>query len=290
MGLLQGRQGTGVGRREKTRGWGSRRTEKFRRDPGSPELESIGAPFGWDTGNEKAAPPGLDGSRLLWYGMGDLRAAPIGVETALCRCCGHRRGRFCLERCNSKYTPKGAVCQTRPDGGPAICSPLLRSPAPPLPRPPLPRPSAPLPLCPPAPPLPCSSAPCALLPCDCMAILPPIPRRVKSASVRALMRCVWAEKADCRGIGHRAGGGNVSAQVRGGEAEEGLPVFLGVRAPISAASASRSAQRAERSAGVAEEGRAGTRWAMTRPRRVMATVSPPSQHKGHKGLTKNTKG
>jgi len=30
--------------------------------------------------------------------MGDLRAAPIGVETALCRCCGHRRGHFCLER------------------------------------------------------------------------------------------------------------------------------------------------------------------------------------------------
>ncbi len=59
-----------------------RRTVEFRRDPGSPGLvESIGAPFGWDTGNEKAAPPGLDGSRLLWYGMGDLRAALAGVET-----------------------------------------------------------------------------------------------------------------------------------------------------------------------------------------------------------------
>ena len=31
-------------------------------------------------GNEKAAPPGLDGSRLLWYAMGDLRAALAGVE------------------------------------------------------------------------------------------------------------------------------------------------------------------------------------------------------------------
>ena len=50
-------------------------------DPGSPELESIGAPFGQDTGNEKAAPPGLDGSRLLWYAMGDLRAALAGVES-----------------------------------------------------------------------------------------------------------------------------------------------------------------------------------------------------------------
>jgi hypothetical protein len=118
-------------------------------------------------------------------------------------------------------------------------SPRRSPPAPPLPcpsAPPLPRPSAPCPsapplLCPPAPPLPCSSAPCALLPCDCMAILPPISRRVKSASGWALMRCVWAEKADCRGIGHRAGGGNVSARVRGGEAEEGLPVFLGGTGP-----------------------------------------------------------
>jgi len=81
VGLPQGRQGRVVGRREKTRGWGSRRTEKFRRDPGSPELESIGAPFGWDTGNEKAAPPEVDGSRLLWYTIGDLRAALAGVET-----------------------------------------------------------------------------------------------------------------------------------------------------------------------------------------------------------------
>ena len=32
-------------------------------------------------GNEKAAPPGLDGSRLLWYGMDDLRAALAGVES-----------------------------------------------------------------------------------------------------------------------------------------------------------------------------------------------------------------
>ena len=69
-----------VGRREKTRRWGSRRTEEFRRDPGSPELESIGAPFGQDTGNEKAAPPEVDGSRLLWYTIGDLRATLAGVE------------------------------------------------------------------------------------------------------------------------------------------------------------------------------------------------------------------
>ena len=27
------------------------------------------------------APPGIDGSRLLWYAMGDLRAALAGVET-----------------------------------------------------------------------------------------------------------------------------------------------------------------------------------------------------------------
>jgi len=32
---------------------------------------------------------------------------------ALCRCCNHRRGRFCLERCNSEYMPKGAICQIR---------------------------------------------------------------------------------------------------------------------------------------------------------------------------------
>ena len=45
--------------------------------------ESGVAPFrqGMVCAKTKAAPPGLDGSRLLWYAMGDLRAAPIGVET-----------------------------------------------------------------------------------------------------------------------------------------------------------------------------------------------------------------
>ena len=33
-----------------------------------------------DTGNEKAAPPEVDGSRLLWYAIGDLRAALAGVD------------------------------------------------------------------------------------------------------------------------------------------------------------------------------------------------------------------
>jgi hypothetical protein len=70
-----------VGRWEKKSGRDGRRTVEFRRD-GSPGLvESIGAPFGWDTGNKKAAPPGLDGSRLLWYAMGDLRADLAGVES-----------------------------------------------------------------------------------------------------------------------------------------------------------------------------------------------------------------
>jgi hypothetical protein len=63
------------------------------------------------------------------------------------------------QRCNSKYTPKGAICQTRPDGDPAICSPLPRSPAP-------------LPPCPSAPPLLCSFAP---LPLRSLAPLPPCP-------------------------------------------------------------------------------------------------------------------
>jgi len=30
----------------------------------------------------KSGPAGFDGSRLLWYSIGDLRAAPIGVETS----------------------------------------------------------------------------------------------------------------------------------------------------------------------------------------------------------------
>ena len=63
--------------------------------------------------------------------------------------------------------------------------------------------------------------------CDCMVILPPVPR---GSNPLRFGRCgdpPGRKKRAAGAMGHRAGGGNVSARVRGGEAEEGLLVFLG---------------------------------------------------------------
>jgi hypothetical protein len=101
--------------------------------------------------------PRRDLTGAAFCGMLWATSAPLwpAWRRALCRCRNHRRGRFYLERCNSQYTPKGAICQTRPDGNPAICSSL----------PCFPHSSAPL--------LP---APCFLLPATCAlrpVIVPP---------------------------------------------------------------------------------------------------------------------
>jgi len=73
--------------------------------------------------------PRRDLTGAAFCGMVWTTSAPLwpAWRVALCRCCNHRRGRFYLERCNSEYTPKGAICQARPYAVPA---PVLRPSAP----------------------------------------------------------------------------------------------------------------------------------------------------------------
>ncbi len=67
--------------RERISGW-DRMQEPLQEGPEpSGPVASIIAPFGVREKNKAAPPPGLDGSRLLWYTGGDLRAACSGVET-----------------------------------------------------------------------------------------------------------------------------------------------------------------------------------------------------------------
>jgi hypothetical protein len=78
--------------------------------------------------------PRRDLTGAAFCGMLWATSAPLwpAWRVALCRCRDHRRGRFYFGKVQSQYTPKGAICQTRPDRDSAICLLLPRSSAFPL--------------------------------------------------------------------------------------------------------------------------------------------------------------